>query len=102
MPLASFVAAPVVALALGELILGVARSIFNVNQLSMRLALTPDHLQGRMTASVRFLMWAAVPVGALAGGFAAERVGVVPTMVIAVAGTTASALWFLLIPRDAR
>jgi len=101
-PLASFVAAPVVALALGELILGVARSIFNVNQLSMRLALTPDHLQGRMTASVRFLMWAAVPVGALAGGFAAERVGVVPTMVIAVAGTTASALWFLLIPRDAR
>jgi MFS family permease len=101
-PLAAFVPAPVVALAFGELVLGVARSIFNVNQLSMRLALTPDHLQGRMTASVRFLMWAVVPVGAIAGGFAAEQFGVVPMLIVAVIGTTASALWFLLIPRDAK
>jgi MFS family permease len=101
-PLASLTAAPLVVLIAGEVILGVARSIFNVNQLSLRLAMTPDHLQGRMTASVRFLMWSAVPLGAIAGGLAAERFGVVPTMTIAAVGTTASALWFLLIPPGSR
>jgi len=99
-PLAGLVAFPLAALIAGELILGVARSIFNVNQLSMRLALTPDGLQGRMSASVRFLMWSAVPIGAVAGGLAAERFGVVPTMAVAAVGTTVSALWFLLIPLD--
>ena len=97
-PLAALSPSPLAALVAGELLLGIARSIANVNQLSMRLALTPDHLQGRMTASVRFLMWAVVPFGALAGGLAAERFGLVPTLVVAVAGTFASSLGYLLIP----
>ncbi len=101
-PLAALVPSPLAALVAGELLLGVARSIFNVNQLSMRLSLTPDHLQGRMTASVRFLMWSAVPVGALAGGLAAERAGIVPTLAVAAAGTTLAAGWFLLIPHGER
>ena len=101
-PLAALSPSPFVALVLGELLLGVARSIANVNQLSMRLALTPDHLQGRMTASVRFLMWAVVPFGALAGGLAAQRVGIGPVLVAAVAGTFASSLGYLLIPRGTR
>jgi MFS family permease len=97
-PLASFAPSPLVVLIAGEALLGLARAVFNVNQLSMRLALTPDHLQGRMTASVRFLMWAVVPVGALLGGFAAERFGLVPTFVVAVIGTTMAAGWFLFVP----
>ncbi len=101
-PLASLSPSPLAALVVGELVLGIARSIANVNQLSMRLALTPDHLQGRMTASVRFLMWSVVPFGALAGGFAAQRFGLVPTLVVAVAGTFVSSAGYLLIPRDAR
>ncbi|HEU5287744.1 MAG TPA: MFS transporter [Candidatus Limnocylindria bacterium] len=101
-PLASFVPSPLLALVAGELVLGIARSVFNVNQLSMRMTLTPDHLQGRMTASIRFLMWSVVPVGALAGGFAAERFGLVPTLVVAALGTGLSALWFLFIPPEER
>ena len=101
-PLASFVPSPLLALVAGELVLGIARSVFNVNQLSMRMTLTPDHLQGRMTASIRFLMWSVVPIGALAGGFAAERFGLVPTLVVAALGTGLSALWFLFIPREER
>ena len=101
-PLAALSPSPFAALVLGELTLGIARSIANVNQLSMRLALTPDHLQGRMTASVRFLMWAVVPFGALAGGVAAQHYGVVPTLVAAVAGTFASSAGYLLIPHDTR
>lgn len=101
-PLAAFLPFPAVALAVGELILGGARSIANVNQLSMRMALTPDQLQGRMNASVRFLMWSVVPFGALAGGFAAERFGLVPTLAVAVVGTTVASLPYLLIPPTER
>lgn len=101
-PLAAFVPYPAAALVMGELVLGIARAIANVNQLSMRMTLTPDHLQGRMAASVRFLMWSVVPVGALAGGFAAQRFGIVPTLIVAVAGTTLASLPYLLIPREER
>ncbi|HYK97045.1 MAG TPA: MFS transporter [Candidatus Acidoferrales bacterium] len=99
-PLAAFSPSPLAALVVGEFVLGIARSIANVNQLSMRLALTPDHLQGRMTASIRFLMWSVVPFGALAGGVAAQRFGLVPTLVVAVVGTFLSAAGYLLIPRE--
>lgn len=101
-PLAALLPYPAIALALGELVLGAARSIANVNQLSMRMSLTPDHLQGRMNASVRFLMWSVVPFGALAGGFAAQRFGLVPTLVVAAAGTTLASLPYLLIPPTER
>lgn len=101
-PLAAFAPSPLAALVVGEAVLGIARSIANVNQLSMRLALTPDHLQGRMTASIRFLMWAVVPFGALAGGFAAQRFGLVSTLVVAVSGTFAASFGYLLIPPDTR
>ena len=101
-PLASLVSQPLIALAVGEFVLGVVRAIANVNQLSMRMALTPDHLQGRMNASVRFLIWAVVPFGALLGGVAADRYGLIPTLVVAVAGTFASTLGYLFIPRDTR
>lgn len=97
-PLAALSPSPLATLAAGEFVLGVARAIANVNQLSMRLALTPDPLQGRMTASVRFLMWCVVPFGALAGGFAAQRSGLLPTLVAAVAGTFLSSFGYLLIP----
>jgi len=100
-PLAALVPGPAIALASGEFLLGVARAILNVNQLSLRQAMTPDHLQGRMSASIRFLMWSVVPVGALLGGFAAERFGLVPTMTFAAVGTTVSALWILTMPTDA-
>jgi len=100
-PLAVLVPGPVIVLASGEFLLGIARTILNVNQLSLRQAMTPDHLQGRMSASIRFLMWSAVPVGALLGGFAAERIGLIPTMTFAAVGTTASALWILTMPKDA-
>jgi MFS family permease len=40
----------------------------NVSQLGLRQSMTPHRLQGRMTASMRFLIMAPAPVGALLGG----------------------------------
>jgi MFS family permease len=43
-------------------------ALFNVNGPSLRQALTPSHLLGRVNASYRFLVWGTGPVGALLGG----------------------------------
>lgn len=90
--------ATVPVLAVGEFILGVARPLFNINQVSLRQAITPDHLQGRMNASIRFLMWAIVPVGSLLGGFAGQWMGLWPTLVIAAVGTGIASGWMVFSP----
>ncbi|MEV0586267.1 MFS transporter [Nonomuraea sp. NPDC050310] len=46
----------------------VSAVVFNVGQSSYRQLVTPDHLRGRMNASMRFLMWSAMPFGGLLGG----------------------------------
>ncbi|MEV0827389.1 MFS transporter [Nonomuraea rubra] len=53
----------------------VAGVIFNVAQLSYRQRITPEHLLGRVNASMRFLMWGTTPLGGLAGGVLGEWLG---------------------------
>lgn len=74
------IAAPV--LALTALIGGIAGTILNVQQWSLRQIVTPDELQGRVTASHRFLVYGAEPLGALAGGAVATLIGLRPTIAI--------------------
>jgi len=80
----------------GEFLLGIARPIFNVNQVSLRQSLTPDRLLGRMNASIRFLMWTATPIGALAGGMIASRVGLPTAVTLAAIGGLVAAIWVYL------
>ncbi|HWG56251.1 MAG TPA: MFS transporter [Gaiellaceae bacterium] len=42
--------------------------LYNVTQLSMRQAITPERLQGRMNSTIRFIVWGVMPVGQLVGG----------------------------------
>jgi predicted MFS family arabinose efflux permease len=98
-PVAALTPAPIAILTIGEFTMGLARSIFNINQVSLRQTMTPDDLQGRMNASIRFFMWVLVPLGSLAGGFVASRVGLTLTLAMAASGTTAAAACFLLVPR---
>jgi hypothetical protein len=73
-------------LAVGELLLGAARPIFNINQVSLRLSLTPHHQHGRVNATMRFLMWSVTPFGALLGGALASAIGLRPTLFLAATG----------------
>ena len=67
--MAPYVACMIVALGmLGQFLLGFARPVFNINQLSLRQSITPDRLQGRVNATMRFIMWGVTPVGAILGG----------------------------------
>src|SRR5207253_6830489 len=48
--------------------------VFNITQISLRQAITPDRLQGRMNAVMRFVLWGAIPLGALLGGVLATTI----------------------------
>lgn len=65
-----------------EFVVGVTDSIYNVSQVSLRQAATPDHLQGRMTATLRTMFWGAWPLANLAGGILAGVIGAAATIVI--------------------
>ena len=54
--------------------------LFGINYLSLRQAITPDRLLGRMTATMRFLTVAAAPLGSLAGGALATGIGLRATL----------------------
>jgi MFS family permease len=49
--------------------------LYNVTQLSMRQAITPERLQGRMNSTIRFIVWGVMPLGQLVGGALATWFG---------------------------
>ena len=42
--------------------------IYNVTQVSLRQAITPERIQGRMNSVMRFIVWGTIPLGAIVGG----------------------------------
>ncbi len=77
---------------------GVTIVIFDVNQISMRQSITPDRLQGRMTATIRMVVLGMAPIGSLVGGVLGSRLGLVPTILIGGLLATLSGLWLLPAP----
>jgi MFS family permease len=72
--------------------------VYNINQVSLRQAITPDRVQGRMNATVRTIIWGTMPVGALIGGVIGNTYGILPAMYIGIAITTLAGFWILLGP----
>ncbi|GIG39135.1 MFS transporter [Cellulomonas phragmiteti] len=98
-PLASTGLAPaIVLLVTGGAASGFAVVVYNVAQVSFRQRVCPPRLLGRMNASVRFIVWGTMPVGALLGGWLGTRVGVVPTLWASVGLMTLAALPVALSP----
>jgi MFS family permease len=52
----------------GAFLGGLGGVVYNINQVSLRQAITPHRLQGRMNASMRFIVWGTIPVGQIVGG----------------------------------
>ncbi|MEV0963202.1 MULTISPECIES: MFS transporter [unclassified Streptomyces] len=70
--------------------------VYNVGQVSIRQALCPPDMLGRMNASVRFIVWGILSLGSLTGGALGEWIGVRGGLFVAGAGMTAGVLWLLL------
>lgn len=65
-----------VTLAIAAMVLGGGSSmIWNVVQISLRQAATPDHLVGRVNGVHKLVTWGAMPIGALLGGITGEAYG---------------------------
>ncbi len=72
--------------------------VVNVNALSLRQALTPDRLQGRVNATFRFLVGGSQPLGSLLGGVLGGLIGLPWTLVVGEIGMLLAVLWLLASP----
>ncbi len=72
--------------------------VYNINQVSLRQAITPDRLQGRMNATVRTIIWGTNPIGAFIGGIIGSTYGVVPALYVGIAISLLAGFWILLGP----
>ncbi len=81
-----------------QFIAGGTGTMYNINQVSLRQAITPDHLLGRMNATMRFIVWGTLPVGALIGGALGGIIGLRPTLVIGAIGQMTAFLWVFFSP----
>src|SRR6202521_2665498 len=80
------------------LIASFTNPVYNINQVSLRQAITPDRVQGRMHATVRTIIWGTMPIGALIGGVIGNTYGLVPAMYVGIAIWIFSGFWILLGP----
>lgn len=72
---------PVPVLLIGTTVFGFGAVAYNITQVSLRQAITPERMQGRMNASMRWIVWGTIPLGTLCGG------------AIATASSLRTALW---------
>ena len=72
---------PIAFLVAGGVLTGLSNVIYNINQVSFRQAITPTTMQGRMNATMRFIVWGTIPIGSVLGG------------VIATSASVSTAIW---------
>ena len=92
------VEAPIPFLVASGLIGGFSMVVYNVNQVSFRQAITPDPMQGRMNATMRFIVWGTIPVGQIAGGVIATVAGIPAALWLGALGSFVAVLPLFLTP----
>jgi MFS family permease len=72
--------------------------LYNITQVTFRQRITPSRLLGRMNASIRFVVWGVMPIGALLAGALGTWIGTVPTLWIAAGGELLAGLFVVIGP----
>jgi MFS family permease len=65
---------------------GFANVTYNIAQVSLRQAITPERIQGRMNSVMRFIVWGTIPLGSFVGGVLASLIGLRTTLIVGGAG----------------
>ncbi len=68
---------------------------YTIGLVSLRLAVTPDRLGGRITSILVVLSRVGLPIGGLLGGVLGELIGLRATLFVGAGGMTASSLWLV-------
>jgi MFS family permease len=71
---------PIPWLLLSGATVGFANVVYNITQVSFRQAITPERMQGRMNATMRFIVWGTMPIGSIIGGVLATTIGLHETL----------------------
>lgn len=103
-PLATAANAVGIAFLVSQQLLGdAALTVFEINQVSLRQAIAPPDVIGRVNASVRVGEFGALLAGTIAGGVLGEVIGLRGTLWFGVAATVLAALALALSPvRDVK
>jgi MFS family permease len=89
---------PLPLLMAGQLLFGFSAIAYNILQVSYRQAITPERLQGRMNAAMRWIVWGTIPLGTLAGGAIAQATTLHTALWVGALLGTPTFLWVLLSP----
>ena len=89
---------PLPFLVAGTIIGGAGAVIYNIQQVSLRQAITPERMQGRMNSVMRFLVWGPIPLGGLVGGAIATSFGLRTALVVGALGGFTSTLPIIFSP----
>jgi len=74
------------AVAASGFLFGYGGVAWGINQMSLRQAITPPAMQGKMNATMRFISWGATPIGAIAGGALGSAIGLSPAVWVGAVG----------------
>jgi MFS family permease len=84
--------------AAGSLLTWVANVVYNITQVSFRQAITPERMQGRMNATMRFIVWGTIPIGAIIGGAIATVSGVSTAIWVGALGSFLAVIPLVITP----
>jgi len=71
---------------------------YNITQVTARQRLCPEHLLGRMNASIRFMVWGVMPIGAYVSGVLGSAFGIAVPIFVGFIGALIAPLFTLFSP----
>jgi hypothetical protein len=74
-------------IAAGYTLGGLGVALWNVDTVTLRQLIIPDHLLGRVISAHRLISWGSLSLGALAGGVLATTVGLRATLLATAAAS---------------
>jgi MFS family permease len=80
------------AVGLGQFFFGLGLTVFRVAQASVRQAIVPDALMGRVGGALNVVGWGIAPLGAVVGGLLGQTIGLWWTLVIGAVLEAATSL----------
>jgi MFS family permease len=72
--------------ALSGILGGFCGVAWNINQVSLRQAITQPRMQGRMNATMRFIVWGTIPLGSIVSGILGNTIGLQLTIWVGAIG----------------
>ena len=77
---------------------GIGSTMSTIHVVSLRQAITPDRLLGRVNAGCRFIAWGPLPLGALVGGLLGDAIGLRNTLYATAFAFLTALLWIVFSP----